>query len=779
MPKASPIQTAFNAGEFSSLLNGQVSLEKRASALETCVNMIALKQGPVTRRGGTKYVKEVKNSSNRTALIDFQFSSDQKYQIEIGDQYFRFYRNNAIITEASQAITNITQANPAVVTYAGADTYTNGKEVYISGVVGMTQVNGKFFTIANVNTTANTFELSGINSTSYTAYSSVGTAEQVYEISTPYIQADLFDSDNILKINFVQSGDVLYLFHGNYQQRSLTRSAHASWALTTLILNDGPYLDANETATTLTLSAITGSVTVTASAITGINNNTGFQTTDVGRLIRWRDPANNWTWLKITAWASTTSVTATISGPNASAVTGTINWRLGVWSNTTGWPVTGTFFQDRLCSGGASSSVDRYDMTQTGGYSNTTLYNAPSNAGGTVAADDAISGNLPSLMVNAIVWMAADTTGLIIGTTGQEWVIRSGTSGDAVSPANRKADPISSTKSAPIRPVVAGSNIIFIQAAKRRLHDMSYSFEIDRLKPTDLNLFSEHITRSGIISLVYQQEPINVIWSLRLDGILVGLTYYPDQNVYGWHRHIIGGFGDSGKATNSIVESISVIPSASGKSDELWMIVNRNINGVTKRYVEYMTHYYENTTAIKDSFQVDSGLTYSGAATNTISGLDHLFGETVKVMVDGKAHPDLVVGTLSAGRVGITLASSVTGSTIQIGLANRWEIKTLEIEAGAADGTAQGKTKRITNVVLKLLNALGLFYGPDANNASDEYDFEQGQSFNETPTLYTGNTPALPFPSGYDSMGQMYFTDNGVFPMTICAIMPQIETQDR
>lgn len=82
----------------------------------------------------------------------------------------------AVTTRANLPISNITQANPAVVTYTGADNIANGDLVYIFGVTGMTQVNGRLFTVANLNTGSNTFELSGVNSTGYTAYSAGGSA---------------------------------------------------------------------------------------------------------------------------------------------------------------------------------------------------------------------------------------------------------------------------------------------------------------------------------------------------------------------------------------------------------------------------------------------------------------------------------------------------------------------------------------------------------------------------------------------------------------------------
>jgi hypothetical protein len=160
-------------------------------------------------------------------------------------------------------------------------------------------------------------------------------------------------------------------------------------------------------------------------------------------------------------------------------------------------------------------------------------------------------------------------------------------------------------------------------------------------------------------------------------------------------------------------------------------------------------------------------------AVTTFTGLDHLEGETVKVMLDGNSHPDL---TVSSGSV--TLANSRRGGVVHIGLANPWAIKTLEIEAGAADGTAQGKTKRIHNIVVKLLNTLGLKYGPDATTL-DEYDFDQGAAYNEVVALYSGNTETLLFPDGYNTEGHIYLTHDDVFPACVTGIIPQLHTQDR
>ncbi len=289
MPKVSPIQSSFSTGEVSPLLYGQVEFDNYKSGLKVCLNLIPLIQGPVTRRPGTYYCDEVKDSSKQVRLIRFKYSTQQAYMVEFGHQYIRFKRGNAPVTLAAQVITAATKANPCVVTYTGSDTFSNGDDVDISGVVGMTELNNRRYRVTNVNTGANTFELqtlygTNIDSSNFTTYVSGGEIAKVYEVVSPY------DEDQLFQIKSVQSADVLFLTHQEHTPRKLSRSANTSWTLTSMnnaVLKDGPYLPTNTTATTLTPSAATGTgVTLTASAVTGINNDTGFQTTDVGRLIR-------------------------------------------------------------------------------------------------------------------------------------------------------------------------------------------------------------------------------------------------------------------------------------------------------------------------------------------------------------------------------------------------------------------------------------------------------------------------------------------------------------
>jgi hypothetical protein len=262
---------SLNSGELSPLLDGRVDKEFYQSGAKTLENLIPLVQGPIVQRSGTGFVKEVKASANRTAQIPFQFNVEQAYVLEFGDQYMRVLKDHAIVLNTGTTITGISQAATAVVTYAGADIFSNGDKVFIQSVAGMVEVNNREFTVANLNAGANTFELSGVNSTGYGAWTSGGTVAEIYEIATPYLQADLFDTDGTLRIKFAQTGDVMYLVHPSYAPRKLTRTGHAAWTLTTATFLKGPFSAPNGDDTIRVFCAATtyqpgDSVTVTANS---------------------------------------------------------------------------------------------------------------------------------------------------------------------------------------------------------------------------------------------------------------------------------------------------------------------------------------------------------------------------------------------------------------------------------------------------------------------------------------------------------------------------------
>ena len=212
MPRTTLALSSFVSGEFSAKLDGRTDFEKYSSGCKTLENMLVHPQGAATRRVGTQFISEVKDSSAKTRLIPIEYSTTQTYMLEFGNLYIRFFKDKGQITEGNKTITGITAANPAVVT-SSSHGYSNGDFVIITGVVGMTEVNGKTFKVADK--TTNTIELqdvdgNDINSSGYTAYSSGGVANKIYQITTSYTTAQLFD------LKFAQSADVLYITHSSH-----------------------------------------------------------------------------------------------------------------------------------------------------------------------------------------------------------------------------------------------------------------------------------------------------------------------------------------------------------------------------------------------------------------------------------------------------------------------------------------------------------------------------------------------------------------------------------
>lgn len=573
------------------------------------------------------------------------------------------------------------------------------------------------------------------------------------EVVTPYLEADLFT------LSTTQSADVMWIAHTGYAPRTLSRTSDTSWALAEYAFEDGPYLNTNTTATTIGLSATTGSVTATAS--TAI-----FASTDVGRLIRWKDAATEWTWLKITAYTSTTVVTATIMGQDASATTATVDWRLGVWSDTTGWPATVSFHQDRLTWGGGVDSPQRIDMSRTGDFPNM----SPTDVDGTVVDDHAVAITLSSDGVNAVLWLEDDEKGLICGTGGGEWVIRPSTQGEAITPSNVQAKRSSTYGSKHIEPVRVGKSIIFTQRSGLKMRDLAYVFEDDGFRAPDMTIISEHITHGGVSEITYQSEPQSVVWGVRGDGTLLGLSFNREQDITGWHRHIIGGVSDA-NGTQAKVESVVSIPNPNGDADDLLMIVQRYVDGAVVRHLEYLNPFWRSTNDQEDAQFVDSGLTYDSTPATVISGLDHLEGETVSILADGAVHPDQAV---ASGAVTLTLEASV----VQVGLPYVSNMYTLRNNSGSKDGTAQGKTKRIHRVIFRFHETLGGKVGPDADNLDLLVFREGGDAMDTAVPLFTGDVEQE-WDAEYDKDAQIYYRQDQPLPATVVAIMPQLNTQDR
>ena len=744
--------TNFTGGELSPRLDGRNDLTKYTSGCKTLENFIVYPHGAAARRPGTTFVAEVANSANKTRLIPFEFSTTQTYMLEFSNLKMRVYKDSGSVLEGDKTISAITKANPAVVT-ATSHGYENGDEVVITAVGGMTEVNGKRFLVAGK--TTNTFQLTNkdgvnINSSSFTTYTSGGVSNKVFEITTPYTTAQLFD------LKFAQSADVMYITHPSHEVEKLSRTGHTAWTLTDVDFTKGPMQDANTTTTTLNpgQSAVGTGIALVASAVTGINSGSGFLSTDVGRFVFLSGG-----YAKITAVTNTTNATIEIlvalSGASATA-----DWRLGAFSDTTGHPSCVTFFEQRLVFAGTTNQPQTVFFSKSGDYEN-----MDANIGGTVADDDAIIYTIASNQVNAIRFMTATRT-LIIGTAGGEFTVSGGGTDNAITPTNILIKKQSNHGAANVDAIAVGNATLFLQRAKRKIRELAYNFDVDGYIAPDMTILAEHISEGGLTQLAYQQEPNQIIYAVRGDGELVALTYQREQQVTAWHRHIFGGSFGSG---NAVCESVAVIPTDDTEY-EVYVIVKRTINGVTRRFVEFINNFDFTETDNTTFNFLDSALAYSGSAVTTISGLDHLEGQTVSILANGATHPDKTVSNGS-----ITLDRSSTN--VKVGLSYSSILQTMRLDAGSQNGTSQGKTKRIYEITIRLFESVGVEVGESLDNMERIPFRTSSDPMDQGIPPFTGDK-AVEFRGNYDTDGFIFVRQTQPLPLTILSLYPELQTND-
>ena len=653
------------------------------------------------------------------------------------------------------------------------------------------------------------------------------------EVTTPYAHTDLD------KLKFTQSADVMYIVHPDFAPRKITRTSHTAWTIAEVDFLRGPMGEANTTSTTLVASARTGSVTITASAdvfvstdvgrlvqlhegfakITGFTSATSVtatvqdnaegraeltpsytattisahegdpSATGLEHNDRYQDTAGQFVEqgfkvgqkVVVTGFTSSTNneasaiiVRATddtiLLAPSSDLVDeaagdsvtiagkleASTEWALGAFSTATGFPAAVTFYEQRLVFASTTSQPQTLFFSVGGSFEDF--------AAGT-DGDDALTYTLGSNQVNIIRYLQAGRV-LLIGTSGGEFVVTS--SEDApLSPTNAVVKRQATYGSADIQPVQVANVTLFVQRAKRKLRELVFDLNTDSYQAPDMTLLAEHITESGIKEMSLQQEPDNVVWCVLENGKFVGMTYRREENVVAWHEHLLGGAFGSDAFGHA--ESVATIPGDLNE-DDTYLVVKRTIGGATKRFIEYFKTF-DFGEDVEDAFFVDSGATYSGSAATNITGLDHLEGETVSILANGAVHPDKVVSSGS-----ITLDYSVTKA--HIGLNFTSTLQTMRIDAGGTEGTAQGKTKRIHEVVLRLFRTVGVLVG-SSESEMDRIPFRSsaGAMTSATP-LFTGDKE-IEFRGGFDTDGFIVVQQNQPLPLTIIGIFPRLITYDQ
>lgn len=814
MSASYPIQANFNRGEASPLLRSRVDAEFWKAALDLCENFSVLLQGGIRRRSGTKFVREVKDSTAISRLLPFYFSNAQSYVLEISAALkIRFFAQRGVlgapyeVTHAWAAADipalSYTQFNDlaffAHADYAPqklsriADTsWTLADALFKDGPYLAENITSTSLTPASTggvtpamtnNTTpsgtasdhvpsANAWRAfdrvtttaagSYVALAGFVAYDFAGAATKVADAY--WIVADEgfpqnaptnwtfegYDGTNWIVLD-VQLGQTGWLGGERRFYEFINTTAYQSYRLKWTSVDGGSNADIGELGIHEAGDFQTP-FNLTASSTTGINDGNGFQASDVGRTIRLFGADGRWRWARIAAYTSSTVVTIRLYGHAFLDLSPITRWALGAFSDYSGYPALTTLFDERLMwartdakpvTVWGSKSIDREDYG----------YSVP------LVATDAVNVTLLSADMNELNFIAGDED-LVTGSAKQIRSIGPDdiTRGFSALNVRQKKGPNSGADS--VVPLSIGGTTLYVSAGGRKLRELVMG-EQNRYVAPEVSLLGEHAFASGVVAMAFTENPEPTVYVVTENGELVAMLYDREQRAVGVSRFVFDG----------IVESLAIIPSQTAGYDDVYLVIQRTINGVSKRYIEVLERPFDYANDdVEDAYFVDCGATYDGAPATVISGLTHLNGEEVVALADGGVVTGL---TVSGGSV--TLPSAA--SKVHVGLAYESRARTLPFAGPGQDGILFGR--RVNNVAVYLdLLATGALdvgaYGFDAFEINPHSgDALAGQAVD----LLTGFQRADIEGSWASGNGQIEMSTSKPLPALIRSVILQAESE--
>lgn len=428
----------------------------------------------------------------------------------------------------------------------------------------------------------------------------------------------------------------------------------------------------------------------------------------------------------------------------------TTNFLWGAWSEEFGYPQTLCFFQDRLCFGGTKKQPYMVWMSRTGDYGNFSV----EKASGTVTDDSAVALAFVSRKQFKILHLIASTD-LIVLTAGNEWTV---SGSDTVTPSKAVPKMQTTRGCSTVEPLMIGGRIVFVQGRGSTVRDMAYSYETDSYGGNDLTLLAKHIIENvQIVDSAYKQEPDSTIYFVRSDGTMACLSYIMEQKVYAW----------STIETQGKIEAVAAVQE--GDEDIIYLVVQREINGVTVRNIEYLAKNPAKSNNPDDYIMLDNAIEYSAAEKSsgeTEIDAAELAGEKVTVIGDGRMYSGLTVSQDGT----VTLPAAVQHAFIGLPYRSIVELPNVEIKTG--DGTMQGRKKQISNCILRLSNSLGGMVGPDINTM-DLMNFDEQNAVSDI-KLFTGDKHmTLPI-GGFNNEGRVIIVTDEPYPFNLLAVVREV-----
>lgn len=786
-------QPSFTAGELSPALWARVDLAKYATGLKTAINLFIHPHGGASNRPGLQFINEVKNSASKVRLIRFQFNTEQTYVLEFGHQYMRVYKNGGLVLSGGSAYelsTPYSEAHVHELVYAQeADVmYIVHPEYAIRKLARLADNNWTLTTVTfqpsiqpptNVQASASFKFRSGnygsyafrVTSVSASGAESAGSSQsntvsfQYQNDDGRYIRVRWNKVSSAASYNVYKTAGLSQGYVGTVYSNEIEFPSGTVEGDTSNTVPGSSQPGAPATPTNVVASVEFGKEC--SYVVSAVSEDTGEESlpsapATVRNDMTYKGNRNTITWSPVAGAAyyviykmdngvygyigkseTTEFVDENITPDIADGPQEGRN----PFSGSGNYPRCVTFVEQRLAFASTKNEPQAVWLSQSGNYEN---FNESSPA----KASDAVTFRIRAREVNEIRSMLP-LRGLMLLTSGAEWIVSGGSQSDAIAPNAIKIDNQGYRGASKVQPIMVGNVVLFAQERGGVIRDFSYDFTNDAYVGKDLTILARHLFEDReIVSWAYAQAPYSIVWVVLDDGSLVSLTYLKEHDVWAWTRH---------ESSGAFFEDVVTV--AEGKEDAVYFVVRRQINGQSKRYIERL--HPRVMESVEDAFFVDSGLSYRGTPVTTLSGLSHLEGEEVVALADGNVVRGL---TVESGAITLPNAASV----VHVGLPYTATLKTLDLDLGAVQGlgTVQGRAKSVSEVVLRVEETRGIWIGPSEDNLV-EYKQRATEAWNEAIRLYTGDIHITPHWDWTDG-GNVIVKQFDPLPMTILAIMPDI-----
>ena len=755
MPRANVTLQNFSAGELSPKLRGRYDIGLYKNGCEKLENFIPETQGPARFRTGTRFVAQTRH--NLTAIFyTFIFNDAQSYILEFTAGAIRFFTANAILTETATAISAVTQADPAVVT-DNAHGYSNGDEIIVNGVVGMTELNGRTFKLANI--TANTYELQtpegvDVDSSGFTAYISGGAPVRIFTLSNPYTESEL------IQLKTAQSSDTMYIVHRNHAPRKLIRSGPTAWTFATYVRTADPFTGAGDFPGVLNIYdqrmymggtdddplKFFGSASASFDDFTiGTGDTDAFTFTVASkRSDRINALESNNKFLAILSSGGNKSA----QGGNDLAISPTniLIKDIDFIGSDQANPVLKDNLIVFLQQGQRKIRALEFSI-EDDGYQPKDLTKIADHITETGITQMAYQEGAPD-----IIW-AIRNDGQLIGATydPKESVLgwhrhMTGISDKFLTVATIPQDSDFEQLWTCVDRTINGATKFFVEF-----------FENIPIFPEFIDSFSgklnKSVDRDAFTLALYekQKDYFHVDCGLTFDGTITTSSITPSA---------ITGADIVFTASGSIFK-------ASDVGRQIW---HKAFDGRAE-IITFTSATVVRCKILKDFDSTNAILANNWFLTaNVISGLDHLENEIVEVVTDGSVHPTQLI-------VGGSITLNYQASIVHIGIPYTGLIVTHNIEGGGAAGPAQTKVRNIFKLGIRFLNTLGAEFGTDQYKL-EKILFRTTSSFtNRPPELFSGDK-VLTVRDSWKREKRVIIRQDSPLPCTVQLLVPYLNTSE-